>query len=230
MMDFEKEITALYLAALKEADQSINQRSETGSLLKLSPTKRQEVLDQFVKSHDKQQSTAEYMGGAMGDQANPGISHARGTYTYLTEHLGDLLNRMTQKHCERINFGYELVHSKVERAYKIVTDGYGFDKEVNEAIKTNYNFEKPSVTPEQWLSQFDAARMKYVEAHKAIPVYNHAQWLCRQAAIDLGLRKTEPLKLTLLGLKKLLVDPITWCDEASLVTLKADGSLQTYRQ
>ncbi len=114
------------------------------------------------------------------------VQHAMGggVLNPVVEHIGDLTHRMALG--ERQYAGWEYVNEKVKRGIKYFTSGYGFEKEFQENIASNARYNK---IPE------DAAREKlyatldrYAEEHSKIPVFNEAQKVARQAAIDIGHR------------------------------------------
>lgn len=228
MDDFDDYLNRLYANILSETRSKLMPEpviTHTLSLNSLSPSQRQKVLDTFLEVCHQQQGNAEFRSGAQGEAGNPAIFHARGTFTYLTEHLGDILNRMTTRNCDRIEFGYEAVREKVMRGLSFVRDGYGFDREIDEALTRNWKEAGEPVPFDKWKRDFGAARMLYVEAHRALPVYNEMQRLARQVAIDHGMRHSTSLETNLTKLMANLVDRDKWAFNASLVTLDPSGAL-----
>ena len=228
MDDYDEHLSKIFASILNETREIIlpeEPKGKTVSLNSLRPSQRQEVLAAFEQVRFQQQGEAEYMGGGAGSAANPSLFHGAGVYTVLTEHLGDLLNRMTQKYCERIDFGHEMVKEKVDRALRYVTDSYGFKKEIDENLKSNWIHAGSPDTFENWISDFDAARKRYVDAHQRLPIYNEVQRLARQVAIDLGQRADARLETNLELLKRHLSNKDHWNVEASMVMIGGDGSL-----
>ena len=111
-----------------------------------------------------------------------------GVLSFVLEHVGDLTHRMSH-HAPYGSFYPGIVKDKVEKTLGVLTNGYGFEKEHEENVRSNvsYRIEKdPSFTEEQYRSAVDAALATYAAEHAKLPVYNYAQAMARHAAITLG--------------------------------------------
>jgi hypothetical protein len=124
-----------------------------------------------------QRGKPEVMGGA--SLRNKGM-HPNGTglYTYTTEHVGDLTNRMAADWATGDEgdgcFGYQYVHEKVERALRHARNPYGFEREIREQTKRNYDLtirdreeagEDASLLFREWWAQLEEAGLRFTEAH-----------------------------------------------------------------
>lgn len=136
------------------------------------------------------------------------VQHAMGggVLNVVVEHIGDLTHRMCLG--ERQYAGYEYVKEKVERGIKYFTSGYGFDREFNENISSNARYNK--VPEGQLREKIYATLDKYAEEHSKIPVFNEAQKVARQAAIDIGHRDWNGSLANLRTLQKHLDSPQDW--------------------
>ncbi len=221
MDDFENYLNLLYTNILREThDRLVPDVVEPVSLHSLPVALRQKALKSFVITYRKQQGVPEAMGG----RSNKGLFNGEGVYTYLAEHLGDLLNRMTQIHAERIEFGFDAVQEKVRRALLMVKDAYGFDRDIDENLNSNWQHAGSPGTFDAWLDDFAMARRRYVNAHKSLPVYNEIQKVARQIAIDHGQRHSQRLQDNLERLANALEDRDQWVHLASMVTVQ-DGEI-----
>ena len=96
-----------------------------------------------------------------------------GVMSSQLEHIGDLTHRMSEGGGR---FGSEFVAPKVNRGIRALASGHGFLDEHRENMAAN------GVKPEVE----NAVLQRYVDAHKALPVYNRVQELGRDAAVHLG--------------------------------------------
>ena len=133
-----------------------------------------------------------------------------GVLNPVVEHIGDLTHRMTLG--ERQYAGYEYVKEKVLKGIKYFTSGYGFDREFKENLASNARYNKiplPEAT-----QQVISALKAYADAHSKIPVYNEAQKVARQAAIDIGNMDWNSSLANLRILEKHLDSPEEWMEYA----------------
>jgi len=133
-----------------------------------------------------------------------------GVLNPVVEHIGDLTHRMCLG--KRQYAGYEFVKEKVERGIKYLTSGYGFEREFEENIASNARYNE---VPEEELKQnIENALKAYAEAHSKIPVYNEAQKVARQAAIDIGNMDWDSALNNLRILERHLDSPEEWLSYA----------------
>lgn len=108
-----------------------------------------------------------------------------GIWSYLLEHVGDLTHRMT----EHINNGggYGASKPKIDRAYNYLSHGY-FGRDFTQAHEENIvnNSKIRGVPEEEYRKKIEEFGEKYAQEHEALPVYNEAQRIARDAAVALG--------------------------------------------
>jgi hypothetical protein len=191
---------------------------------------RMECCKAFNKLARLQRGTPEKLGGAM--MSNPNL-HPNGTglYTHATEHVGDLTNRMAASWATgdqgEGSFGYQFVSEKVARALRYCRNGYGFEREIREQVKRNhqYTLRSKGEAPDfnRWWLDLEDAGERYSVAHAALPVYNEAQWVARQSAIDLGNMDFTSFRTRLERLEAHLGSAEEWADYAGLVAVDSAG-------
>jgi hypothetical protein len=148
-----------------------------------------------------------------------------GVLSYVIEHVGDLTHHMTNRlGFFGANTGYKIVHQKVKNSLFFLTSG--FAREAAENMTTNARVRRTDL--EQYKRQADAALTAYAHAHTKLPVYNKAQWLARNAAISLGLRRYDVATANLEELANMLATSATWDRHALSFLLNPDGSLRIY--
>lgn len=135
-----------------------------------------------------------------------------GVMSFVIEHVGDLTNRMA-KDLAWGSAGYEYVRDKVEKSLRNLRSKYGFEREYAEQMASNAKHY--GVDLKEYKRRADEALREYAEAHSKLPVYNRAQWLARQAAIDLGRQDFRSARLVLAQLEDMLVDEETWWRHAT---------------
>lgn len=197
------------------------------SILTLDEPAKTNALKAFDHLAYEQRGEPEMVGGAGPLTANPGIHHASGIYTNLTEHIGDLTNRMAKGfHVTSLRCGYGYVKNKTVNALRTLRHGYGCEREIKEQIASNHRFYTErgnySGTMKQWVDEFHAGARRYAEAHEKLVVYNEAQWHAREAAVALGYEKFDVTTMYLRALEEHLGDPETWAAYASLVRIGAN--------
>lgn len=156
------------------------------------------------------------------------IQHAQVSqlYGYLAEHVGDLTHRMSE-YPEHPNYynGYPYVHSKVEKTLGRLRNPYGFEREVEEQARTNYEYCKREgclppwyTSPEAGLDHLARLGQKYADEHRALPIFNDVQRIARDAAIAVGEFRLADAEEFLSQLEELLEEgPEAWAEEAGKV-------------
>lgn len=116
-----------------------------------------------------------------------------GVLPALLEHIGDLTHRMSEEvfsHDGNIEGTINQVLPKVNKGISYLTSGYGFEKEHNENMESNYKFKKErgeiKGTFPEWKEGVEKLIKEYADEHEKLPVYNDAQYAAREAAIGLG--------------------------------------------
>lgn len=131
-----------------------------------------------------------------------------GVLSFVLEHVGDLTHRMSH-HAKYGSFYPGIVRDKVDKTLRVLTNGYGFEREHEENMRANirYRQEKdPNFDEGKWKTDLEAALAKYAAEHKKLPVYNEAQWQARQAAIFLGKKNFKAAIWALQRLQDMLAD------------------------
>ena len=105
-----------------------------------------------------------------------------GLLSYALEHGGDLTDTMTRG--VKQNAGYYDVLKKVRTILKSLKDEYGFERELDTQLAKAQ--QRSGLTEGKFHRVLNSKLRKYVEEHKKVPVYNEAQRVARQVAIDLG--------------------------------------------
>lgn len=204
-------------------------------IFRLNEPMRSYALDAFKKLADDQRGEPE-RAGAGGCSMDSPILYATGVYTWMSEHIGDITNRMAQRYCERTRFGYEMVLEKVNRGLKTMGRDYGFKREMDENLKNNFRDKTErgviDLSWEEYLAAFQAASEHYADAHSKLEVYNEAQWCAREAAVSLG-RMDFTRTLHLLGTLKRHLDS-DWVEYAGTVYMDGSGpdggNVMTYEE
>lgn len=141
-----------------------------------------------------------------------------GLLSHAVEHTGDLIHRMSEG-AKHGTSGKEYVKEKVDRVLTSLTHAYGFEKEHAENLANN-RADQQAV---------NAALKQYVAEHKALPVYNRAQWLARAAAVAVGEMRIKDAVAHLKALKQ-MVDSTDFSKEAFAFRRGADQKIQPYLQ
>lgn len=149
-----------------------------------------------------------------------------GVLSHAVEHTGDLIHRMTEGAKFGVS-GKEYVREKVNKVLNSLTHAYGFEKEHGENLAANAEYYKKDV--ETYRQPVDAALKRYVAEHKALPVYNRAQWLARASAVAVGEMRIKDAVAHLKALKQ-MVESADFGKEAFAHTRRADRTLQPYLQ
>ena len=148
-----------------------------------------------------------------------------GVMAYAVEHVGDLTHRMSHMAgwSGGGGDGYEYVHEKVKSCLRSLRNKYGFEREAHKNFENNARYQGVSI--DKFMIGVNAALAGYVAEHRKIPVYNRAQWLARQAAIDLGQMKIRDTIWDLGALDDLLATKDKWRAAAFEYKRGADGEL-----
>jgi len=120
-----------------------------------------------------------------------------GVLNPLVEHVGDLIHRMAERNTF-YQAGYEYVKEKVEKTLRWLTEPYGFEREMQENIRSNAQVE--GIDEEELRYNIYDKLDKYASAHAKLPVYNDAQYYARKAAVSVGGRN---FKMAILALREL---------------------------
>ena len=140
----------------------------------------------------------------------------------VVEHVGDLTHRMTQSVGWKGADAWTLaggtdVSEKVGLAlYKLAgkrVAQYGLEREIEEALtwRAENHFD---ISYEAMKIMADEALTKYASEHAKLPVYNHAQYLARGAAVAVGKQDFPKAVAYLKGLKALLKTREMWGEAA----------------
>lgn len=104
-----------------------------------------------------------------------------GVLSVVVEHVGDLTHRMTLKD---LSYGWEWVKEKVEKGLQYLEHKYGFEREMEENIRSNARFKK--IPEPEFRERLAKALDRYAAAHRALPVFNDAQVLAQRAAVSVA--------------------------------------------
>jgi len=169
----------------KDFQRALFLQGKAESVARYSDKVEPEVYDAFVELADIQRGAPEVaMTKAQFDLGG-------GVLGYTLEHTGDLTHRMAEYGGR---FGDEYVKPKIDRIFNLLTNDYGFEKEVKENLLSNikYQFqtEKPNISLKEYEKQYrekvSKSLQKYADEHKKVPVYNDMQLAGREAAIAMG--------------------------------------------
>ena len=100
------------------------------------------------------------------------------------EDVGDLTHRLTE---DLASGGYNAVKEKLKRSLRNLKHP-GFKAQAMN-FDVGRNARAVGVDPNDYLKQLQASMGQYADAHAALPVYNEAQELARDAAVALGQQK-----------------------------------------
>lgn len=111
-----------------------------------------------------------------------------GVYPHAAEHIGDLSHRVAEKGGM---FGAEYVTPKVNSMHRLLHQGYGFEREMNE------NWRNSGIDP----STIKDMGEHYALLHATVPAYNAPMAHAVSAAVNLGLHKFGRTRQALTALK-----------------------------
>lgn len=116
-----------------------------------------------------------------------------GVVSHLIEHVGDLTHRLSENIFSSsgdLEGTLEFVNPKVKKAITVLKSEYGFLKEHDENLISNYHAYKDtngiSAEFDEWKTETNNMLLDYSQKHSELPVYNEAQYLAREAAVELG--------------------------------------------
>ncbi len=148
-----------------------------------------------------------------------------GVLNPVVEHVGDLTHRMSHMAAYH-DAGQEYVVDKCEKVLRYLNRPYGFEKEYKENVVTNSKHRK--LEPEAYQLRIDQALTNYANEHSKLVVYNRAQWLAREAAIEVGKQNWDMARMRLTSLL-MLADKPSWEEEAFKFTKDSAGKLIPYK-
>ena len=120
-----------------------------------------------------------------------------GVLNMAVEHGGDLVNRMAKTFHQG---GYEYAEDKIWKVHDVVTQGYGFEKELLENLKW-YAKEKLNIPFDKALGNLKVELKKFAEEHKKLPVYNEAHRTFRDFNVAIGEWRFDDAKKIITKLK-----------------------------
>lgn len=116
-----------------------------------------------------------------------------GVVSHLIEHVGDLTHRLSENTFSEtgdLDGTLQFVEPKVKRALITLKNGYGFLREHDDNLTSNYKAFKDvgNITDsfEEWNNKINDMLSDYSLKHSELPVYNEAQYYAREAAVELG--------------------------------------------
>lgn len=125
-----------------------------------------------------------------------------GVLSFVVEHVGDLTHRMTHMLTYGSeNSGQQYIEDKTRKCLRVLTEGYGFDREFRENVLSNARYR--NVSPDDLMQDIKNALHVYATEHEKLIVYNRVQWLARQSAINLGYMRWNETIETLTALNKI---------------------------
>ena len=130
----------------------------------------------------------------------------------VSEHLGDILHRMTDKAIHgpytMAEFGFMDGLPKVKRIIRELRSGYGYARDVDEETTNTAKYHGIDETVLR--SNIDAAMNRYADTHAKLPVYNFAQRLARDSAVSWGRKDFNGAADKLEMLHRMMLDKKTW--------------------
>jgi hypothetical protein len=146
-----------------------------------------------------------------------------GVLSALVEHVGDITHRMSHM----AQYGTVLGREKVLKTLGWLDADYGFEREMKENIAANARYrEVDAVLSHQ---QISTALRAYAAAHAALPVYNEAQYLARQAAVEVGKENFNAARQALRRLSALATTEETFTAHGLQFSRDQQGHLLPYQ-
>ena len=108
-------------------------------------------------------------------------AHGSGVFPYVSEHLGDLTNRMSGV---PPSMRHHYSKEKIYMAWRDLEDVPWFIRTIDEQMGVNAR--RNNVPVGQLRRDVEAAAREYADAHAKIPVFNEAQERARDAAVAYG--------------------------------------------
>lgn len=153
----------------------------------------------------------------------PGVIHT------AIEHGGDFLWRMTETNAHHLGWGREAVLNKANRILRQIEGQkpggwtWPFERELEANIEAQSEYIKGRLSPAQIRQKLDRLLRLYVKRHAALPVYNRAQKLAREASVAIGTamlkRRLSLAEPALRRLVKAASRKQTWEKEAGSMSL-----------
>lgn len=209
-----------------------------------------ELHEQAVEAFDalansQRHGPPEKLGGA--SLRNRGIQ-VSGLYSELTEHVGDITNRMA-KHWDHYRGSTRNVEQKVGLGMRRINPhefSFGFGDDILGQVKRNYTFmshpdrEKEyqenkyesrqfTGTLADWMKWWKEAGARYADAHAALTVWNEAQWHAREAAVCSGRLEWKAAYDHLAALHAHLESSEAWEAYAGQVSIDGSGHLVPFK-
>ena len=135
----------------------------------------------------------------------------------VSEHLGDILHRMTDKAIHgphtMAEFGLMDGLPKVKRIIRELRSGYGYARDVDE--ETTLAAKYHGIDETVLRGDIDAVMNRYADAHAKLPVYNFAQRLARDSAVSWGRKDFNGAAERLEMLHRMMLDKETWREKST---------------
>lgn len=178
----------------KQVRKELRQRALRGRLNQVDESLTNLVKDNTesaIKFNNAQRLTSEELaevadfqrGDPESAMLNVQFAMGGGVLNPLVENVGDLTHRMTERVTQSYA-GYDYVKNKVESSIRLLTNDYGFEREMNENIRNNARVN--GISESEVRTNVDNALKTYAESHEQVPVKNEVQKLARDAAVDVG--------------------------------------------
>lgn len=155
------------------------------------------------------------------------FAYGGGVLNPVIEHVGDLTNRMTH-HLEYDDLDYGTVLDKVRKTSRWLSSSFGFAEEHAQNMRANAEYRGVDVGVAR--KKIAEALKAYADAHSRLVVYNEAQWLARQAAIDLGHQEFDSALACLRRLQRMLASEEEWKSHALAFSLDGSGNPKPYHK
>jgi hypothetical protein len=137
-----------------------------------------------------------------------------GILSPVVEHCGDLIHRANESVTWN-SAGYEYVKDKVRKILRYLTNDYGFEKELEENIK--YNAEYEGISIDAYKEKLYKSLEEYAEAHEELPAYNECQRTMKKICVSIGNRNWNSAVNYLKILKNYLTDKEKWVSFARAI-------------
>ncbi len=180
---------------------------------KIFPEERSDLDDAFIKLQWQQRGKPESM---FDNNHNEGIGYGTGMFTFLAEHIGDLIHRLAYPNQKigwgggMADYGLSSAKEKVDKTIGWVLGEGGMMKSKDELLinlTNNYNYYKSEKefqykgTFKQFVDEFNKASKRYADAYKTLKPITILQQDARNAAIALGEQKWDDVGFYLRKLK-----------------------------
>ena len=122
-----------------------------------------------------------------------------GVLDTVVEHGGDLVNRISKISHKG---GYEYASAKIRNVHDVLTNEYGFEKELLDNLK--YKAESDKIPFDDALQNLKKELKQFAEEHKKLPAYNEAHKAIRDFNVAVGEWRFADAEKILTHLKKKL--------------------------